>query len=113
MEVKGEALVRDNDNYAITAGQMEIYASEGVTFVVDNEAKEVYIQESAHIDLSQVPGLLGGRRQLKGTYTDPATGQVFRYVLTDIEKRGPEDADGIPAFSVESLPEGWIVTDLR
>lgn len=113
VNVQGSAVIRDEANYVIVASPMEIHSVDGVTYVVDNQAKEVYIQESVGIDLSQVPDLLGSRKQLKGSYTDPASGQKFKYVLDGIVKITLEESEPLSDFNVDSLSEEWIVTDLR
>lgn len=109
LAIEGDARVMDNNTFVILAPPMEVHSEGGLMYIVDNQAREVYIQTNAGIDFSQVPDLLDGRRKLSGSYTDKASGVKYKYSLTGIQTSEGE----IEPFKADELPEDWIITDLR
>lgn len=114
------SVVIDGDCYCIKGNGVEIRCDGTTLWTVDNEAREVYIENFGGVRefladpaayLDKVSDLKVGATTASGVYSD-ASGSV-KFNLSSIRSSESGSDGAIFSFDTSALGADWVVTDLR
>lgn len=117
---KGTVIVQGNC-WTSKGNGMRIYCDGTSIWTVDEEAKEVYIEQAMDDSVQSVVGrfidkateIRSSKGVITGSFTDETSGGKVRFRIADV-KSTPTSSD-LSAFRLrtETLGKDWVVTDLR
>lgn len=121
VKMNGKAVI-DGDCYSVVGNGIEMYCDGATKWVVDREAKEVYVEsaEGTRDFLADTASWIGNVSDLKygdgtasGTYFNEDQNVTFTFKFSSIT---PSPLSGSTAgfvFDTAALGSDWVITDLR
>ena len=115
-------VVVDGNCYVIRGSGLEIWCDGKTRWTVDNEASEVYIENSGGTRdfLANPAGYLDNVKDLQvsgtsasGTFTAPGQDTAISFKFTSIKTSTLSGSSEGYSFDTTALGSEWIITDLR
>lgn len=94
--LNGKAVVQ-GECYRIEGNGVEIYCDAKAVWIVDRQAKEVYVESPASLQ----------------EFVSSKISSVRDFNLSDTKTSSPENNPGEFTFRTDTLGTDWVVTDLR